>query len=90
MGSGKLERRVRRNRRAVRLGDLMALLRADGFVCVQRSTGHWTCVHPASKERCNVAPAHGRGDAHLLVVYVDEALQTLDRHRAWAAEQEAS
>jgi hypothetical protein len=88
MGTAKEERKIRANRRSVRLDELVGVMRAAGFLCRPRSTGHWTCVHPESKARCNFAPPHGRGEAHLLVVYVDEALRALDEHRAWQEARE--
>lgn len=82
------EQRIRQNRRAVTRADLVALLTAAGFSCRRGKRGHWICVHTASEQWCAFAEPHGRGEPHLLIAYVQEALDALDRVRDWQREVE--
>ena len=84
----KRERRIRQNRRSVVIDDLLAVLRDAGFDCQQGGTGHWSCRHDGSGVWCNIAPAHGRGDGHLLVPYVNRAIEALDEARVWQAAED--
>jgi hypothetical protein len=84
---GKEERRIRQARRSVRLEDLLALLRSEGFACDRGGEGHWLCSH-RSGAWCNIAPPHGPGDTHVRPTYVSQALKALDAAREWAAEQD--
>ena len=79
--AAKREAAIRRNPKAVRQEDLLAVLAEAGFDCRRGRRGHWTCVHIASQARCTFAEPHGRAEAFLRPVYVRDALAALDASR---------
>ena len=75
---GKRAEALRRNPKAVRVGDLVAALEAADFVCRRTPNGHWLCRHPTTGEFVSFAEPHGKGDSFVKPVYVRRAVQAID------------